>query len=237
VTRYLPGCRSTTDAASLPNGAALYTYNVKWHTTTNKTPQEINEIGLAEVKRIRAEMDKVMAEAGFKGSYEEFKKFMRTDSQFYFKDAASLLAAYRDIAKRADPELAHLFGHLPETPYGVKAVPDAIAPSQTTAYYDPGSLNAGRSGWMFANTFKLDSRPKWEMEALTLHEAVPGHHIQVSIAQEARFAGVSVLVPATRLLFRVGFVFRIARRGDGPNKDPYSKFGQLTRDVARSVWL
>src|SRR5207249_5947111 len=142
--------------------------NVKWHTTTTKTPQEIHEIGLAEVKRIRAEMDRVKASAGFKGTYDDFKKFLRTSPQFYFKDAASLLAAYRDIAKRADPELAHLFGHLPQTPYGVKAVPDAIAPSQTTAYYDGGSFAAGRPGFMLANTYKLESRPKWEMEALTM---------------------------------------------------------------------
>ena len=129
-------------------------------------------------------MNKVMAAAGFKGTYEEFKTFLRSNQQFYFKDAASLLGQYRDIAKRADPELARLFGHLPQTPYGVKAVPDAIAPSQTTAYYDPGSLAAGRAGFMFANTYKLESRPKWEIEALTMHEAVPGHHIQISIAQE-----------------------------------------------------
>src|SRR2546425_13053488 len=123
-------------------------------------------------------MDKVMAAAGFKGSYEAFMKFLRTDPRFYFKDAGSLLTAYRDIAKRADPELARLFGRLPQTPYGVKAVPDAIAPSQTTAYYDPGSFAAVRPGYMFANTYRLDS-PKWEMEALSMHEAVPGHHIQV----------------------------------------------------------
>lgn len=158
--RYIPDCRETTDAGSLPNGADLYAYNVKWHTTTNKTPQEINTIGLAEVKRIRAEMDKVMAAAGFKGSYDEFKKFLRADPRFYFKDAGLLVSAYREISKRIDPELARLFGHLPQTPYGVKAVPDAIAPSQTTAYYEPGSLVAGRAGFMFANTYKLESRPK-----------------------------------------------------------------------------
>jgi len=145
AARYLSQCREATDAASLPNGAAQYLYNVKWHTTSDKTPQEIHQIGLREVKRIRSAMDKVMAAAGFQGNYEEFKKFLRANPQFYFKDAASLLAAYRDIAKRADPELARFFGHLPQTPYGVKPVPDAIAPSQTTAYYDPGSLAAGRA--------------------------------------------------------------------------------------------
>ena len=138
VTRYLPACRETTDAASLPDGAALYAYNVQWHTTLRKTPQEIHEIGLAEVKRIRTEMDQVMAQANFKGSYEEFKEFLRTDPRFYFKDAESLLTAYRDIAKRADPELAHLFGRLPQTPYGVKKVPDAIC-----AVTNDGLLRSG----------------------------------------------------------------------------------------------
>jgi len=184
ISRYLTACRDTTDANALPNGGAMYAFNVKWHTTTEKTPREIHELGLAEVKRIRAQMDLVISSTGFKGGYEEFKTFLRTGPQFYFKDAPSLLTAYRDIAKRADPALARLFGHLPETPYGVKPVPDAIAPSQTTAYYDPGSFAAGRPAFMFANTYKLESRPNWEMEALTLHEAVPGQHIQISIAQE-----------------------------------------------------
>ena len=216
VRTYLPGCRETTDAASLPNGDALYAYNVKWHTTTNKTPQEIHEIGLAEVQRIRAEMDTVISAAGFKGTYEEFKNFLRTDPRFYFTDAEAMLTAYRDITKRADPELARLFGHLPQTPYGVKAVPDASAPSQTTAYYDPGSLAAGRAGFMFANTYKLESRPKWEMEALTLHEAVPGHHIQISIAQElAGFARVSTKLELHGICGRLGALLRIFGRGNG----------------------
>jgi uncharacterized protein (DUF885 family) len=238
VMRYLPGCRETTDAASLPNGAAMYEYNVKWHTTTNKIPQEINEIGLAEVKRIRGEMDKVKAAAGFKGSYDEFKKFLRTGPQFYFKDAASLLAGYRDIAKRADPELAHLFGHLPQTPYGVKAVPDAAAPSQTTAYYDPGSLVSGRPGYMFANTYKLDSRPKWEMEALTMHEAVPGHHIQISIAQELQ--GLPEFRKnSSYTAFVEGWGLYSESLGEemGFYKDPYSKFGQLTYEMWRAIRL
>jgi uncharacterized protein (DUF885 family) len=238
VMRYLPGCRETTDAASLPNGAALYAYNVKWHTTTNKTSQEINEIGLAEVKRIRAEMDKVMASSGFKGTYDEFKKFLRTDPRFYFKDADSLLTAYRDIAKRADPELAHLFGHLPQTPYGVKAVPDAIALSQTTAYYDPGSLASGRPAFMFANTYKLESRPKWEMEALTMHEAVPGHHIQISIAQELQDQP-EFRKNSSYTAFVEGWALYSESLGGemGFYKDPYSKFGQLTYEMWRAIRL
>src|SRR6266566_1376267 len=238
ISRYLPACREATSAAALPNGAEMYMYNVKWHTTTNQTAQEIHQIGLSEVKRLRAEMDKVMAAAGFKGSYEAFKKFLRTDPQFYFKDAGSLLTAYRDIAKRADPELARLFGRLPQTPYGVKAVPDAIAPSQTTAYYDPGSFAAGRPGYMFANTYKLEARPKWEMEALTLHEAVPGHHIQVSIAQE--FEGLPNLRKnSSYTAFVEGWGLYAESLGEemGFYKDPYSKFGQLTYQMWRAIRL
>ena len=163
----------------------MYAYNVRWHTTTDETPKEIHEIGLAEVKRIRSRDGRRHAVGRLQGQLRRVQDSSCAPSpQFFFKDAASLLSAYRDIAKRADPELAHLFGRLPQTPYGVKAVPDAVAPSQTTAYYDPGSFAAGRPGDMFANTYKLDSRPKWEMEALTLHEAVPGHHLQIALAQE-----------------------------------------------------
>ena len=238
AARYLSQCREATDAASLPNGAAQYLYNVKWHTTSDKTPQEIHEIGLREVKRIRSEMDKVMAAAGFKGNYEEFKKFLRANPQFYFTDAASLLAAYRDIAKRADPELARFFGHLPQTPYGVKPVPDAIAPSQTTAYYDPGSLAAGRAGFMFANTYKLESRPKWEMEALTMHEAVPGHHLQISIAQELQDLP-DFRKNSSYTAFVEGWGLYSESLGEemGFYKDPYSKFGRLTYEMWRAIRL
>ncbi len=238
VTRYLPACRDTTAASALSNGGAMYAFNVRWHTTTETAPKEIHEIGLAEVKRIRAEMDTVIAASGFKGSYAEWVKFLRTDPRFYFSDAASLLEAYRDIAKRADPELAHLFGRLPQTPYGVQPVPDAIAPSQTTAYYDVGSLVAGRPGEMFANTYKLDARPKWEMEALTLHEAVPGHHIQIALAQELQ--GLPEFRKhASYTAFVEGWGLYAESLGEemGFYRDPYSKFGQLTYEMWRAIRL
>ena len=179
---YLPQCREAIAVSALPQGDELYRYNVAWHTTTELTPKEIHAIGLAEVKRIRTEMDKVIASTGFNGGFEKFTAFLRTDPKFYFTSAEDIVTAYRDIAKRADPELARLFGTLPRLPYGVREVPDAIAPAQTTAYYEPGSPAAGRPGYMYANTYKLDARPKWEMEALTLHEAVPGHHLQIALA-------------------------------------------------------
>jgi len=238
VTRYIPACRETTAASTLPNGAAMYAYNVKWHVTTNDTPQQIHDIGLAEVKRIRAEMDAVSASTGFKGSPDDFKRYLRTNPKFFFRDAASLLTAYRDITKRAEPELAHLFGRLPQTPYGVVPVPDAVAPSQTTAYYEPGSFAAGRPANMFANTYKLDSRPSWEMMALTLHEAVPGHHIQVALAQELQ--GLPEFRKnSSYTAFVEGWALYSESLGDemGLYADPYAKFGQLTYEAWRAVRL
>jgi uncharacterized protein (DUF885 family) len=238
VARYLPACRETIAASALPNGAAMYAYNVKWHVTTGDTPQQIHDIGLAEVKRIRAEMDAIAASTGFKGSSDEFKRYLRTDPKFFFRDAASLLTAYRDIAKRAEPGLARLFGRLPQTPYGIEPVPDAVAPSQTTAYYEAGSFAAGRPANMFANTYKLDSRPGWEMAALTLHEAVPGHHIQVALAQELE--GLPEFRKnSSYTAFVEGWALYAESLGDemGLYADPYSKFGQLTYEAWRAVRL
>jgi uncharacterized protein (DUF885 family) len=237
-TRYLPVCRQATAASALPEGASFYAYNVKWHTTTAMSPQQIHEVGLAEVKRIRAEMDKVIAAAGFTGSYEEFVRFLRTDPRFYFTGADALVTAYRDIAKRADPELAPLFGRLPQSPYGVRVVPEAAAPSQTTAYYEPGAFKVGRPGYMFANTYKLEMRPKWEMEALTLHEAVPGHHLQISLAQELE--GIPEFRKNSSYTSYVeGWGLYAESLGEemGFYKDPYSKFGQLTYEMWRAVRL
>jgi len=237
-TKYLPACRDAIAVTALPSGAAMYLYNVAWHTTTKLTPRQIHDIGLAEVKRIRAEMDRIIGASGFKGSFEAFTAFLRTDPKFFFTSADDLVRAYRDVAKRADPELAHLFGTLPRLPYGVKSVPDAVAPSQTTAYYESGSPAAGRPGYMFANTYKLESRPRWEMEALTLHEAVPGHHLQIALAQELR--GLPEFRKhSSYTAFVEGWALYAERLGEemGFYADPYSKFGQLTYQMWRAVRL
>src|SRR5713101_4293545 len=184
ASTYIPACRENIAATALSNGGAAYAFHVRWQTTTNLTPQQIHEIGLAEVKRIRAEMDKVIASAGFKGSFHDFTEFLRTDARFYYEKPDDLVNGYRVIAKKIDPELAHLFGKLPRLTYGVCQIPDFKAPSQTTAYYQPGAPQAGRPGCYFVNTYNLHARPKWEMEALSLHESVPGHHLQISLAQE-----------------------------------------------------
>ena len=238
VEEYLPHTRESISMSDLPQGKAWYAYNVRSSTTTALTPQQIHELGLSEVKRIRQEMDEVIAQTGFKGSFAEFSKFLRTDPRFFYTDAENLLRGYRDIAKRADPELARLFGKLPQLPYGVKAVPAYSEASQTTAYYEEGSMTAGRPGWFYANTYALDTRPKWEMEALTLHEAVPGHHLQISLAEEMegvpefrKYGGYTAFVEgwglyAESLGTEMGFY-----------KDPYSKYGQLTYEMWRAIRL
>jgi len=235
---YVPKARESIGMRELPDGAAWYAYRVRQFTTTSLSPDQIHALGLREVKRIRALMDSVIAATGFKGSFADFARFLRTDPQFFYDDSASLVRAYRDIAKRADPGLIKLFGRLPRLPYGVTTVPSFMAKSQTTAYYQGGSLQAGRPGYFFVNTYDLKSRPKWEMEALSLHEAVPGHHLQIALAQELdglpefrRYGGYTAFVEGWGLY----------AEGLGPElgmyQDPYSKFGQLTYEMWRAVRL
>jgi uncharacterized protein (DUF885 family) len=238
VDEYIPGARESIATKDLPDGAAWYAFLARQSTTTDLTPEEIHAIGLSEVARIRGEMDKVIADSGFEGSFEDFTTFLREDPQFYFDNAEDLLMAYRDIAKRADAKLVGLFGTLPRLPYGVEPVPDFMAPSQTTAYYQPGSLEAGRPGTYYANTYKLETRPKWEMEALSLHESVPGHHLQISLQQEIenlawfrRFGGYGAFVEGW------GLYSESLGEDMGFYTDPYSKFGQLTYEMWRAVRL
>jgi len=235
---YLPAARESIAARDLPDGEAWYQNNVARRTTTDLTPAQIHEIGLGEVKRIRAQMDSIIESTGFEGSFEEFLHFLRTDPQFFHTSAEDLMREYRDISKRADPELARLFGVLPRTPYGVIEVPDYNAKSTTTAYYQPGSMRSGRPGYYFANTYALDTRPRWEMEALSLHEAVPGHHLQISLQRELEN------VPwfrqfAQYTAFSEGWGLYAESLGEemGFYKSPYSKFGQLTYEMWRAIRL
>jgi uncharacterized protein (DUF885 family) len=235
---YVPACRDSIAVTTLPSGKASYAFHVRWQTTTDLTPQQIHEIGLSEVKRIRSEMEKVIASTGFKGSFHEFTEFLRNDPRFYFEKPQDLIDAYKIIAKTIDPELAHEFGRLPRNQYGVTPIPDFKAPSQTTAYYQPGAPAVGRPGYYFVNTFNLHARPKWEMEALSLHEAVPGHHLQISLAQELdnvpefrKHVGYSAFVEGWAL-------YGESLGGElGLYKDPYSKFGQLSYEMWRAVRL
>ena len=235
---YVPNCRTAVGRSSLPNGRAWYDYQIKHYTTTTLGADEIHGIGLREVNRIRSEMEAIRKQVGFEGDLYAFFEFLRTDPQFYYNTAEELLAGYRDICKRADPELTKLFRNLPRQPYGVIPVPSYIEKSVTTAYYQPGSNDAGRAGFFFANTYALKSRPKWEMEALALHEAVPGHHLQLAVADEI------VGLPEFRKYGRYtgyveGWGLYSESLGEemGFYTDLYSKFGQLTYEMWRAIRL
>lgn len=238
VTAYIPRTRETIGMSALPNGAAWYAYNVKVQTTTTRTPQEIHNLGLSEVKRIRGQMDSLIAATAFTGTFAAFTNMLRTDPKFFYTDSAALVRGYRDVVKRIDPELPKLFGRLPRLTYGVSTIPSYAAPSQTTAYYQPGSVAAGRAGQFFVNTYKLNTRPIWEMEVLSAHESVPGHHLQIALAQELegipdfrRYGGYTAFVEGW------GLYSESLGPELGLYKDPYSKFGQLTYEMWRAIRL
>jgi uncharacterized protein (DUF885 family) len=238
VDTYLPAGDRPIGASSLPDGEAYYEHCVREHTSTELGPLEIHHMGMKEVERISAQMDSVIDQAGFKGSMKEFADFLRTDPRFYFTRAEDLVTAFRDIAKRADAELPMLFAELPRTPYGVRAFPDYEAPSQATAMYYPGASDGSRAGYFMVNTYALDMRPKYEMEALTLHEAVPGHHLQIARAHELHH------LPDFRrngsyTAFIEGWALYAESLGAsmGFYTDLYSKFGQLIYEMWRACRL
>ena len=236
--RYLPDTRDSIGLSSLPNGAAWYEFRARSYTTTRLTPDEIHRIGLHEVKRIRGEMMKIIEEVGFDGTFGEFLEHLRTDPQFYFDNPDDLYQEYLATSKRIDPELVKLFGKLPRMPYGVKPIPDAIAPDTTTAYYSRPAADGSRAGIYWVNLYKPEVRPKYEIEVLSVHEAMPGHHLQIALQQELgdvpmfrRFMGFTAFVEGWGLYSeRLGYDL-------GLYKDPYSRFGQLTYDMWRAVRL
>jgi len=236
--QYLPASRKNEGIWDTPDGIAYYAERVKFHTTTKLTADEIHETGLKEVARIRAEMDEIIREVGFKGSFAEFLEFLRTDPQFYYKTPDELFRAYAVLAKQIDPELVQLFKRLPRTPYGVRPIPPTSAPNTTTAYYQGPAQDGSRAGYYYVNLYRPEVRPKYEMEVLTLHEAVPGHHLQISLAQEQSD------LPAFRrnaehTAYVEGWALYTESLGDrlGLYKDPYSRFGHLTYDMWRAVRL
>lgn len=237
-SEYLPRTRESIGMSALPDGQAWYTYRVKEMTTTDLTPDAIHQIGLAEVKRIRAEMEQVRQEAKFEGTLAQFTQYLLKDARFTFKSREELLRTYRDVAKRVDPELPKLFRTLPRMTYGILPVPEYSEKTVPAGYYMPGSTEAGRPGVFFVNTYDLPSRSNWSVDALVLHEAAPGHHFQVSIAQEQgkvpefrRFSHYGAYVEGWGLYAEsLGYEL-------GVYKDPYSKFGRLASEMLRAVRL
>ena len=184
VDTYLPASRDSIGASALPNGKAFYEFRTRSYTTTSKTPDEIHRIGLNEVARIRAEMQLIIDELEFDGDFADFLHFLRTDPQFYYDDPQALFDGYLAICKRIDPELVKLFGKLPRMPYGLRAIPASTAPDTTTAYYMSPAADGSRAGYYYVNLYRPDVRPTYEMEVLSVHEAMPGHHLQIALQME-----------------------------------------------------
>jgi uncharacterized protein (DUF885 family) len=238
VGEYLPGARDTVGASDLPDGEAYYADQVRWFTTLDVTPQEVHEIGLSEVARIRAEMEDVIRETGFEGSYAEFLDFLRSDPRFYPKTAQELLERAAWIAKTMDGKLPSLFATLPRVPYTVEPVPEHMAPKYTAGRYVSAPYNSTQPGIYWVNTYNLPSRPLYALEALTLHEAVPGHHLQHGIAAEMD-AGPEFRRHDYLSAFGEGWGLYSEYLGleAGIYEDPYSNFGRLTYEIWRACRL
>ena len=233
---YLPNSRSSIGLNGVPGGDKWYEYAARYHTTTDLTPDEIHDIGLKEVIRIRKEMEQIITDLEWDGDFKSFLNYLRTSPRFYYDNPEDLLNAYLIMAKSIDPLLPKIFKVFPRAPYGVIPIPAESAPYTTTAYYN--SPAKGRPGYFYANLYKPESRPKYEIPVLTVHEAVPGHHFQISIAQELEN------VPTFRkyqsfTAFVEGWGLYSEELGEFMNlyDDPYDKFGQLTYDMWRAIRL
>ena len=238
VGTYLPAAPAEVGVGRWPDGERFYAYWVRLYTTTDITAEQAHQLGLSEVARIRAELEAVKARAGFKGTLAEYFQHLRTDPRYFFKTGDDLLLHTRDLAKRIDPRLVRLFGTLPRSPYGVEPTPAAMAPDATTGFYYPGATDGSRAGTYWVNTYRPETRPRWEMVPLTLHEAVPGHHLQVSLAAEQQD------LPAFRrhrydVAFGEGWGLYSEGLADelGLVDDPTDKAGQLVYEMWRAVRL
>jgi len=235
---YLPGARKTIAASALPDGKAFYADVVRYYATYDITPEEVHEIGLKEVARIRKEMEQTMKAANFTGSFADFLAFLRSDAQFYEKTPIALLKDASYIAKEIDGKLPQYFGKLPRMTYRVEPVPETLAPNYTAGRYSAGPNDGRTAGAYWVNTYALDRRPLYSLPALTLHEAVPGHHLQIALARELTD------LPAFRRntylsAFGEGWALYCEKLGVemGMYKTPYEDFGRLGYEMWRACRL
>ncbi len=237
VREYAPKCRNKVGVDDMPGGKEFYDYRVAFYTTTDDSADDIHKVGLSEVARIKAEMLEVIKQAKFEGSFEEWLIYLRDNPDFYPKTAEERMQVVAAISKRMDGELPKLFGKLPRMPYGLKEIPKDIAEKTTTAYYSRPAGDGTRAGFYWVNTSLLETRPLYQLEALSLHEAVPGHHLQLALAQELdlpdfrKYGGQTVFVEgwglySERLGLEVGFY-----------QTPYTNFGRLSYEMWRACRL
>lgn len=238
-TEYYPQTRKAIGVSQTPNGAAFYKDRIAYYTTLGMTAEAVHQLGLNEVAKIKNAMESIIEEVDFQGSFEDFFAFLRSDEQFYAQSGDELLMRARDIAKRLDEQLPKFFKTLPRTPYGVAAVPDAIAPKYTGGRYIPTRPNSTNPGYYWVNTYNLPSRPLYVLPALTAHEAVPGHHLQMSLNSE-----LSTEIPSfRRSLYLSAYgegwgLYTEALAGEmGIYTTPYERFGQLTYSMWRACRL
>jgi len=233
----LPASPASGAMSDYPGGKAVYQYQVRRQTTVDMSIQAIHELGQREVTRLRGEMESLIANSGFKGSFAQYVEHLNTDPKYFYTSGDDLLTGYRDIAKRVDPELPKLFAELPRASYGVRAIPPYQGEGKAE-YYSPGSADGSRAGWFNANIVALKTRPKWEMEALFLHEAVPGHHLQGARALELgqlpnfRRGGWYVAYGEGWALYAEGLGTEL-----GLYTTPESRFGQLRMEIWRAARL
>jgi uncharacterized protein (DUF885 family) len=235
---YLPAVRKALSFKTLPEGESIYRFLVRLETTTPLSPDEIHELGLSEVARIRSLMEETIRATGFSGSFAEFLQMLRSDQRFYARNAQELLEKASEIAKRADDRLPPLFGTLPRLTYGVRPVPADIAEGYTTGRYWNGSLVLGQAGGYMVNTSRLDQRPLYELPALTLHEAVPGHHLQLALAQElGDLPYFRRKLDVTAFVEGWGLYAEFLGEEMGMYRDPYERFGRYSYEMWRACRL
>lgn len=235
---YIPGCRDEAGFSALPQGQILYRLLVEKYTTTSLAPADIHQLGLNEVERIHQEMNRVVDDSGYEGSVESYMNYLATDPEFYFTDKESLINGYKELTESIQQQLANNFGLLPALPFEVLPIPSHSEEGQITAYYMQGSVKAGRPGRFFVNTFDIGTRPKWQMESLALHEAVPGHHFQLSLAQELE--GLSEFrkhYGCTAFIEGWGLYSESLGPDFGLGKTPSARFGRLIEEMMRAVRL